>query len=165
MPLHRNALVLAFSTLAGPALAGPTYLETTCASSGLVAEGATCDRGVLYDLVSDGSSTIYSLTLTAPPTHCSPVKYFVAWPPPPPPPPGTLYAIPATPLQPFAGGTNYLGETGILGPGQSGTVDLGRGYPRGRNQLMIMVVGPVRDCNVGVIHSWGVTVDTVIVPE
>jgi hypothetical protein len=148
-----------------PAAAQSTYLETTCSASGLVAGGATCDRGVLYDLVSDGSSTIYSLRLTAPATHCSPVQYVVAWPPPPPPPEGTLYAVPATPLQPFAGGTNYLGETGVLGPGQSGTVDLGRGYPRGPNQLMIMVIGPVQDCNVGAIHSWGVQVQPVIVPE
>lgn len=165
MPYFRKTLVFAFSILAAPALAGPTYLETTCATSGMFTDGVTCDRGVLYDLVSDGSSTIYSLKLTAPSAHCSPVRYVVAWPPPPPPAPGTLYAVPTTPLEPVPYGPNFLGETGVLGPGQSAVVDLGRGYPRGRNQLMIMVVGLVRDCNVGAIHSWGVNVDSLIVPE
>lgn len=151
-----------------PSLAlADTYLETGCSTSVQNGGESYCDNGVSYFLDSDGSSTIYSLRVTAPPTHCSPVKYLVAFPPPPPPAPGEVvaYAVPSRPLDPVPYGHNNIGMTGVLRPGESAVVDLGRGYDRGTHELMIMVIGLVQDCNAGQIHSWGVSVAPMIVPE
>lgn len=144
-----------------------TYLETTCSSSVQNGNEVYCDQGAIYQHDSDGTSTIYALRLTAPPTHCSPVKYVVAFPPPPPPDPGTViaYAVPTAPLTPYEGGDNHISRTGVLQPGESATVDIGRGYARGTTPLMIMVIGLIEDCNAGQLHNWGVSVAPIIVPE
>lgn len=155
----------ALCLLSAPAFAQATYLETTCAQSALWEGATTCDRGLTFTLTSDGEATIMGLYLTAPPTHCSRVSYVVAHPPPPPPTEPAIIALPATPLQPVEYGVNYITRTRPLAPGQTELVTLGRGFSAGTHPVMVMVVGLIEDCNIGQIHSWGVTAEQVIIPE
>lgn len=163
-----KAIFLAGLILAGgvPTLAAAdTYMETTCGVSQRWSGGVVCDQGVTYSFTSDGTATIMGLYLTAPVTHCSRVKYIVALPPPPPPTEPAVIAVPATPLEPAEWGNGYLTQTGPLRPGETELVTLGRGFAAGRHEVMIMVYGLEEDCNVGQIHSWGVSAAHVIIPE
>lgn len=145
--------------------AADTYMEATCGFSERWAGGVVCDQGVSYSFTSDGTSTIFGLYLTAPPAHCSPVKYVVALPPAPPPEEPAVIAVPTTPIRPGEFGPNYLTETRALQPGATELVTIGRGFPAGTNTVMIMVFGLEEGCNTGQIHNWGVTASDVIIPE
>lgn len=159
---HPAVLVVLF---AAPAAAQAIYLETVCGSSVLDGAKTYCDSGVTFDMAVGGTSDIMAVQLAAPASHCSPVSYLLATPPPQPSSEPTLGAVPATPLQPIPFGGNVLGVTEVLQPGESEMLTLGRGWARGSHRLMVMVIGQVADCNVGEIHSWGVTVEPLIIPE
>jgi hypothetical protein len=85
---------------------------------------------------SAGSQFNYSVTFTAPATHCSKVAYHVH-----------SYDL-----------SRNLGATGLLSPGQSQTISIGGGYAAGLQIAKVKAYGWIGGCNAGVLQSWAATV-------
>ena len=132
---------------AAPAMAegpggGAQTLLASCRSSpisggGLVNEcmGPNANPEVRFQ--SMGPQFNYSVTFTAPATHCSRIGYHVY-----------SYDL-RTPL----------GASGLLGPGQSQTVSIGNGYAAGLQIAKVKGFGWISatGCNTGTLQSWGAT--------
>lgn len=86
---------------------------------------------------SAGPQFSYSVTLTASPMHCSRVALHVF-----------TYDL----------GHDIAG-TGVLSPGQSRTISLGRGYAAGLQIAKVKAFGWIEDrgCNRGFLQSWSAT--------
>ena len=141
-------LALIAATLFGSPFAAPTLaladenFVKTCYRSRLVEGQVSCDTHALYRFQSMSADHNYALELTAPATHCSPVQYRVL----------------------ENGSRAFLGSSRYLQPGESQVVEIGNGFPRGINKVMIVAWGKVEGCNTGVMHSWGVNVHPVELP-
>ncbi|MEN9217216.1 MAG: hypothetical protein Q6K90_07825 [Gloeomargarita sp. HHBFW_bins_162] len=89
---------------------------------------------------SEGRQVRYGITLRAPTTHCSPIKYFTvnnSW--------------------------EWI-ETEVLHPGQQASLLLGRGFSPGSHTIQIGAMGIPQGCNTGRLGSWGVQVTVYPVP-
>ena len=121
--------------------AGAQSLSGTCTSSpgyaGVVNECNGPNSTPDLRFQSSGNNYRYSVTLTAPHTHCSRVAYHVM-----------TYDL-----------SRALGTTGLLGPGQSQTINIGSGYAAGLQIARVKVFGWISDsgCNNGTLESWGAT--------
>jgi hypothetical protein len=130
---------LAVVLLAGPALAEGTYIEVLCEQSSADSQFAYCQRPLgAFSFTSDGPTAEYALKLTAPSTHCALTTYVVS----------TL-----------PDGFVAVGYTPLINANESSVVNVGSGYPAGPVTLYIQASSQIGGCNVGAIHSWGVTVE------
>ena len=131
-----------------PALAegpggGTQSLSGICASnrdySGIAQEclGPQATPDLLF--YSAGPQFNYSVTFSAPSTHCSKVGYHVF-----------TYDLSRT-----------LGGTGLLDPGRSQTITIGNGYAAGLQIAKVKAFGWIGGCNQGVLESWGGTATVV----
>lgn len=126
--------------------AGAQTLSATCTSSpisggGLVNECVGPNANPEIRFQSMGPQYSYSVTFTAPATHCSKIGYHVY-----------SYDL-RTPL----------GASGLLGPGQSQTVSIGTGFAAGLQIAKVKGFGWISaaGCNTGTLQSWGATATVV----
>ncbi|QZZ21631.1 hypothetical protein J5X98_03995 [Leptothermofonsia sichuanensis E412] len=103
-----------------------------------------CDRIATLNFNSDGPGIEYAVTLKAPRTHCSAVRYLV-------------YSN--------DGNRRLLGRTTFLNAGESSCVFLGNNYARGSQSVLIGAEGWFGGCNTGRLHSWGVDAHAYPVPR
>jgi hypothetical protein len=141
----RFAMVLALLSVA-PAKAGPVYLEATCTQSEQQGQLSTCDQHVTFEISVAGTSDIMGLRVEAPSGHCSRVGY------------GAV-------KYPYRTGLDVVAQSGFLRPNESEVLNLGRGWAVGTHEIRIIAIGVVEDCNVGQLHSWGINVEQMVIPE
>ncbi len=103
-----------------------------------------CNRTATLNFNSDGPWIEYAVTLKAPRTHCSAVRYLV-------------YSN--------DGNRRLLGRTTFLNAGESSYVFLGSNYARGSQSVLIGAEGWFGGCNTGRLHSWGVDARVYPVPR
>lgn len=133
------SLAMVLTTQAEPAGGGAQSLSGICASNrdylGIAQECLGPQATPELRFYSAGAQFNYSVTFTAPATHCSKVGYHVF-----------TYDLSRT-----------LGGTGLLEPGRSQTVSIGGGYAVGLQIAKVKAFGWTGGCNQGVLQSWGGT--------
>lgn len=130
---------LAAFLLTGAALAEGSYIEVRCEQTSLDGQFTHCQQPAgVFNFTSEGDTVEYALKLTAPSTHCALTAYTVATAP---------------------DGLASLGATPFIDRNESSTIAIGRGFPAGPATLYIFGTGKIGGCNVGEMHSWGVTVE------
>jgi len=103
----------------------------------------TCEQQTptVFSFESAGEGVTYGVRFTAPPEHCSPVRYEV-W-----------------------RGIKRLGMTRAYlwptGPNQE-TVPIGTGFVAGTQPLEVRAVGGFQGCNAGALLSWAAIVEVVV---
>ncbi len=120
-----------------PQASAQASLSATCTSS-----GQNCNRRLPFTFNSDGPGAEYAVTLKAPATHCSAVRY-------------TLVSR----------NGDILGGTGFLNAGESTLVSLGDNLAKGRQTVFIQAQGKIGGCNSGRLGSWGVEATSTVVPR
>jgi hypothetical protein len=143
------SVMLALSPLVAlPAAAQSSgSLTVVCAASQREGFVTTCDGHADVTLsVADRPGSMWSIRLTAPASHCSPVTYMVVRPP-------------------FATGADVVGMTRVLRAGETDYVALGDSFGPGRYPFRIVAGGYVEGCNIGQMHSWGVDYAFVLIPR
>jgi hypothetical protein len=114
-------------------------LQATCSANdvraGLTNECLGPNATPDLRFVSAGPQFTYAVTFTAPVTHCSRIGYYVY-----------TYDL-----------SRNLGGTGLLGPGQSQTIEIGSGYAAGLQIAKVKAFGWIssQGCNTGTLQSWG----------
>jgi hypothetical protein len=136
--------IMAFALGAMSVLGFATAVSAETFTVECTAAGQLCDRTATLNFTSDGPGTEYAVTLKAPRTHCSAVRYLV-------------YSN--------DGQRRLLGSTNFLNAGESGYVFLGSNLARGSQSVLIGAEGRVGDCNVGSLRSWGVDANAYPVPR
>ncbi|MCU0828553.1 MAG: hypothetical protein MUE52_14380 [Tabrizicola sp.] len=130
---------LAVLLLTGMAQAGGSYIEVLCEQTSVDGQFTHCQRPAgVFSFVSEGDTAEYSLKLTAPSTHCALTAY-------------TVSTVPD--------GFVSVGTTPFIDRDESSTIPIGSGYPAGPVTMYIFGTGKIGGCNVGEMHSWGVTVE------
>ncbi len=116
---------------------GAQLLSGICASnrdfSGIAQECLGPQATPDLRFYSAGPQFNYSVTFSAPSTHCSKVGYHVF-----------TYDLSRT-----------LGGTALLDPGRSQTITIGSGYAAGLQIAKVKAFGWIGGCNQGVLQSWG----------
>ncbi len=136
-------IAMALAAHAEPAGGGAQSLSGICASNqdylGIAQECLGPQSTPELRFYSAGPQFNYSVTFTAPATHCSKVGYHVF-----------SYDL-----------SHTLGGTRLLEPGRSETVSIGGNYAAGLQIAKVKAFGWTGGCNQGVLQSWGATATVV----
>ena len=128
---------------AGPAAAEQVQVSGQCEVSDRIPNSQWTTCGAQHDATvkfsSRGPDTTYTATFTAPTTHCSAVNYQV-------------WSVRDANLM-------YGKTVRFLNAGETETVSIGSGFPRGNQTVAIRVLGQMGGCNEGRMASWAALVD------
>lgn len=137
--------IMAFAALGTMSILGfATAVSAATFTVACTSTSQLCDRTATLNFISDGPEIEYAVTLKAPSTHCSAVRYLV-------------YSN--------DGQRRLLGRTTFLNAGESSYVFLGNNYARGSQSVLIGAEGWIGNCNTGRLHSWGVEAHAYPVPR
>jgi len=123
---------LALAVLAGSFLGLTAGVSARPLTANCTSEGQLCDATIPLSFTVDDPRAEYGISLKAPASHCSEVRYIV-----------------------FDPSQTRMGATQFLRAGESSYVSLGRNLARGQQRVFIGAEGKVGGCNRGRLASWG----------